>query len=382
MMPMPKRIQRVGSLVKKEMIQALRDRRTLAIVLVTPLLELFLFAYAVDMTVDHIPTAVADRSLDAQSRALIEAMTVSGYFDVELYLEDEAQVIQAIDEGRVGAGIVIPPDFLAQVKRGDAQALILLDGSDSFMVNSGYSAAMAIAQARAMELLVQQADRLGARAGVASLPIDTSSRVLYNPAMDDLIFVMPALAAMLLQVLSVNLTAMSVARERELGTIEQLLITPIRPMELMVSKMIPNIILSSFGLLSVILLGIYWFDVPFQGDPWLFAWLSLLFIVSGLGLGLLISTVSQTQHQAQQIAMLLFMLNILLTGFLYPRAAMPPLVQAIGNLIPLTYAIRIMRGIFTKGVGMTFLWTDVLALAVYASMVMIMASISFKKRLD
>ena len=379
---MPRRIQRFGSLVKKEMIQALRDRRTLAIVLVTPLLELFLFAYAVDMTVDHIPTAVADQSHDAQSRALIEAMTVSGYFDVELYLADEAQVIQAIDEGRVGAGVVIPPDFSAQVKRGDAQALILLDGSDSFMVNSGYSAAMAIAQSRAMELLVQQADRLGARAGVASLPIDTSSRILYNPAMDDLIFVMPALAAMLLQVLSVNLTAMSVARERELGTIEQLLITPIRPTELMVSKMIPNVLFSSFGLLSVILLGIYWFGVPFQGDPWLFAWLSLLFIVSGLGLGLLISTISPTQHQAQQIAMLLFMLNILLTGFLYPRAAMPPLVQAIGNLIPLTYAIRIMRGIFTKGVGITFLWTDVLALVVYASLVMILASISFKKRLD
>jgi ABC-2 type transport system permease protein len=129
-------------------------------------------------------------------------------------------------------------------------------------------------------------------------------------------------------------------------------------------------------------LGIYWFGVPFHGDPWLFAWLSLLFIVSGLGLGLLISTVSQTQHQAQQIAMLLFMLNILLTGFLYPRAPMPPVVQAIGNLIPLTYAIRIMRGIFTKGVGITFLWTDVLALAVYASTVMITASISFKKRLD
>jgi ABC-2 type transport system permease protein len=379
---MSRRIQRFGSLVKKEMIQALRDRRTLAIVLITPLIELFLFAYAVDMTVDHIPTAVADRSLDAQSRALIEAMTVSGYFDVELYLEDEAEVVQAIDEGRVGAGIVIPPSFAAQVKRGDAQALILLDGSDSFMVNSGYSAALAIAQARAMELLVQQAGRLGAGASFASLPIDTSSRILYNPAMDDLIFVMPALAAMLLQVLSVNLTAMAVARERELGTIEQLLITPIRPMELMVSKMIPNIILSSFGLLSVVLPGIYWFGVPFQGDPWLFALLSLLFIVSGLGLGLLISTVSQTQHQAQQIAMLLFMLNLLLTGFLYPRAPMPPLVQAIGNLIPLTYAIRIMRGIFTKGVGITFLWTDVLALAVYASTVMIMASISFKKRLD
>jgi ABC-2 type transport system permease protein len=379
---MPRRLQRFSSLVKKEMIQALRDRRTLAIVLITPLIELLLFAYAVDMTVDHIPTAVADKSMDAQSRALIEALTISGYFDIELYLEDEAQVVQAIDEGRVGAGIVIPPGFAKQVERGDAQALILLDGSDSFMVNSGYSAAMSIAQARAQELLVQQASRLGGSAALASLPIDTSSRVLYNPAMDDLIFVMPALAAMLLQVLSVNLTAMAVARERELGTIEQLLITPIRPMELMVSKMIPNVIFSSIGLLSVILLGIYWFGVPFQGDPWLFAWLSLLFIVSGLGLGLLISTVSQTQHQAQQIAMLLFMLNLLLTGFLYPRAPMPPLVQAIGNLIPLTYAVRIMRGIFTKGVGLELLWTDVLALAFYASMVMIMASISFKKRLD
>jgi ABC-2 type transport system permease protein len=379
---MPRRLQRFSSLVKKEMIQALRDRRTLAIVLITPLIELLLFAYAVDMTVDHIPTAVADKSMDAQSRALIGALTISGYFDIELYLEDEAQVVQAIDEGRVGAGIVIPPGFAKQVERGDAQALILLDGSDSFMVNSGYSAAMSIAQARAQELLVQQASRLGGSAALASLPIDTSSRVLYNPAMDDLIFVMPALAAMLLQVLSVNLTAMAVARERELGTIEQLLITPIRPMELMVSKMIPNVIFSSIGLLSVILLGIYWFGVPFQGDPWLFAWLSLLFIVSGLGLGLLISTVSQTQHQAQQIAMLLFMLNLLLTGFLYPRAPMPPLVQAIGNLIPLTYAVRIMRGIFTKGVGLELLWTDVLALAFYASMVMIMASISFKKRLD
>jgi ABC-2 type transport system permease protein len=379
---MPKRAQRFGSLVKKEMIQALRDRRTMAIVLITPLIELFLFAYAVDMTVDHIPTAIADASLDAQSRALIEALTVSGFFDPVLYVEDESQVIQAIDEGRVGAGIVIPPDFATQVRRGEAQALILLDGSDSFMVNSGYSAAMSIAQTRAMELLVEQAGQMGAGDNAVSLPINTSSRILYNPAMDDLVFIMPALAAMLLQVLSVNLTAMAVARERELGTIEQLLITPIRPMELMASKMIPNIVLSSIGLLSVILLGIYWFGVPFQGDPWLFAWLSLLFIISGLGLGLLISTVSQTQHQAQQIAMLLFMLNLLLTGFLYPRAPMPPLVQAVGNLIPLTYAIRIMRGIFTKGVGMAFLWTDVLALAVYAGMVMILASISFKKRLD
>ncbi len=379
---MLRRLQRFGALVRKEMTQTLRDRRTLAIVLITPLVELLLFAYAVDITVDHLPTAVADMSLDAQSRGLIEALAVSGYFDIEIYLENEAQVVQAIDEGRVRAGVVIPPGFGDRVERGGAQALILLDGSDSFTVQSGYTAAIAVAQARSMDLLVQKADRMGARTAVESLPITTSARILYNPNMDDLVFLVPGLAAMLLQMLAVNLTAMAVARERELGTIEQLLITPIRPIELMVSKMIPNLLVSSIGLLSVTLVGTFWFGVPFQGNPWLFAWLSLLFIVSGLGLGLLISTVSQTQHQAQQISMLLFMINLLLTGFLYPRAPMPPLVRFVGNLIPLTYFVRLARGVITKGVGLSFLWADVLALAFYATLMMVLAAATFKKRLD
>jgi len=127
---------------------------------------------------------------------------------------------------------------------------------------------------------------------------------------------------------------------------------------------------------------VYWFGVPFQGDPWLFAWLSLLFLVSGLGLGLLISTVAQTQKQAQQISMLLMLLSLLLTGFIYPRAPMPPLVQAVGNLIPLTYYVRIVRGIFTKGIGLTYIWNDVLALATYGAVVMVIAAVTFKKRLD
>lgn len=379
---MRKRLTRFAAVLRKEMIQTLRDRRTLAIVLLMPFLQLLLFAYAIDMTVDHIPTAVADLSLDTESRALIESLLASGFFDLTLSARDEAEVVQAIDAGTVRAGVVIPPHFGEQVQRGQAQALILLDGSDSFTVQSGYSAALAVAQARAMDLLVQQIDRMGAGSRLAGLPVTTTARVLYNPALDDLVFLVPALAAILLQILSVNLTAMSVARERELGTLEQLLITPIRPLELMLSKMIPNILISAVGLLGITLAGVYWFGVPFQGDPWLFAWVSLLFIVSGLGLGLLISTVSQTQHQAQQITVLLFMLNLLLTGFIYPREPMPPVIQAVGNLIPLTYAIRLTRGIFTKGVGLDFLWGDVLALAVYSGLVMFLASITFKKRLD
>jgi ABC-2 type transport system permease protein len=377
---MRKRLQRFGALVQKETIQLLRDRRTLGIILAIPFIELFLFAYAVDMTVDHIPTAVADMSLDTQSRALVDALQISGYFDVTLHLQDEGQVMRAIDEGRVRAGVVIPPDFATRVERGDAQALILLDGSDSFTVQSGYSAAVAVAQARALKLMLEKVNRTGASLG--ALPINSSTHILYNATMDDMIFIVPAMAAMLLQLLTVNLTAMAVVRERELGTIEQLLITPTRPLELMASKIIPNVLVSAIGMASVTLFGVYWFGVPFQGDPWLFAWLSLLFLVSGLGVGLLVSTLSQTQRQAQQLSMMLTLLSLLLTGFIYPRAPMPPAIKAIGNLIPLTYFIRIVRGIFTKGIGITFLWSDVLALAIYGSIVMVVSAASFKKRLD
>jgi ABC-2 type transport system permease protein len=377
---MRKRLQRFGALVQKETIQLLRDRRTLGIILAIPFIELFLFAYAVDMTVDHIPTAVADMSLDNQSRALVDALQTSGYFDVTLHLQDEDQVIHAIDEGRVRAGVVIPPGFATQIQRGDAQALILLDGSDSFTVQSGYSAAVAVAQARALKLMLEKVNRAGDSVG--ALPIYSSTHILYNANMDDMIFIVPAMAAMLLKLLTVNLTAMAVVRERELGTIEQLLITPARPLELMASKIIPNVLVSSIGMASVTLFGVYWFGVPFRGNPWLFAWLSLLFLVSGLGVGLLVSTLSQTQKQAQQLSMLLMLLSLLLTGFIYPRAPMPPAIKAIGNLIPLTYFIRIVRGIFTKGIGLTFLWSDVLALAIYGSIVMVVSAASFKKRLD
>jgi len=368
------------ALIKKETIQLLRDRSTLAIILVLPLVELFLFAYAVDMTVDHIPTAVANMSLDARSQTFIDALETSGYFDVEMYVEDEARIIQAIDEGEVRAGVVIPPNFAARVERGNAQVLVLLDGSDSFTVQSGYSAAVAVAQSQSMKLMVEQVAQKGG--SLDSLPIDSSVNILYNASMDDMLFIVPGLAAMLLQFTAVNLTAMSIVRERELGTIEQLLITPIRPMELMVGKMVPNIIISSVGLLSIVLVGIFWFGVPFQGDPWLFGWLTLLFTVSGLGLGLLTSTITQTQRQAQQITMLLMLLSMLLTGFIYPRAPMPAFVKAVSDLIPLTYFIRIVRAIFTKGVGLTFIWRDVVILAIYGAVVMVISAVTFKKRLD
>jgi len=366
--------------MRKETIQRLRDRRTLILILAIPLLQMLLFGYAVDLTADHLPTAISDQSLDKESRAFVDALVISGYFDATLYVEDQAAVIRAIDEGNALAGVVIPPHFAAAVERGDAQALIILDGSDSFSVQAGYSAALSIAQAHALELLASKVQRLGGR--LESTPIESSTRVLYNPNLDDLIFVMPGLIAMLLQVLAVNTTAQSVVREYELGTIEQILVTPVRPIELIVGKLIPNVFLVIVDQIVVTSLGVFWFGVPFRGNVWLFAWLSLLFILSGLGLGLLISTVAKTQKETQQLTALLMMLSQLLTGFIYPRQPMPPVVKAVGNLIPLTYYIRIVRGIVTKGIGVTFLWSDVLALAVYAAVALFLAAVTFRKRLD
>jgi len=374
-------LQRLFAIIKKETIQMIRDWPTLLMIILMPVLELFLFAYVGDMTLDHLPTAVADMSRDSNSRAFISALEVSGFFDVVQYVGSENEVIRAIDENQVSVGLVIPPDFAGQVARGAAQALVIIDGSDSFVVQSGYSAATAIAQVHGMQLMLQTAERMG-MGGMGQLPVDTSTRILYNPNIDEIVFLIPGLAAMLLQLIGVNATVMAVVRERELGTMEQMLVTPTRPVELIIGKIVPPVGLIAVDLIIIILLGIYWFKVPFQGSIWLFSWLSLLFIISGLGMGLALSTVSKNQKQAQQISAMIMMVTMLLTGLIYPRSTMPPVVRAVGNLIPATYFIRIARGIITKGVGLAFIWEDVLALVVYGTIIVIISAATFKTRLD
>ncbi len=373
-------LRRITAVMRKEMIQRLRDRRTLALILGMPLIQLLLFAYAVNLTAYNLPTVVADLSLDRQSRDFVDALRTSGYFVVQAYVSAERDVLRALDSGEARAGVVIPPNFAAAIERGEAQALVILDGSDSFSVQSGYSAALAVAQAFSLELIGQQVNRMGGR--LHTQPIVASTRVLYNPNRADLVFVMPGLIAMLLQVLAVNMTAQSIVREYELGTAEQIMVTPVRPLELIIGKLAPNVLFVIFDQVMITLLGVFWFGVPFRGDPWLLAGLSFLFICSGLGLGLLISTIARTQKETEQLTALLMMFSQLLTGFIYPRSPMPPLIRAFGNLIPLTYFIRIARGIITKGVGVTFLWDDVLALAAYLAVVTILAAITFKRRLD
>ena len=376
-------LRRIWAVIQKEFIQTFRDRRTLMMTLSMPIIQLLLFGYALNMSVDHIPTIVADQSRDSASQAYVDAAVASGYFDTVEYVSGQAEVIQAIDEGRAQAGIVIPPDFSARVERGDAQVLFLVDGSDLFTSQSAYNAAIIIAEAHATEVLMEKVERSGLVADSESfLPLDALVRILYNPDMKTLWFIIPGMCAMLLQTQSIVLTATAVVREREMGTIEQLLVTPIRPVELMLGKTAPNILLAMLNLLTVLGIGIFGFGVPFQGNFWLFLWLAFLYVFSGLGLGLLISTLSQNQRQTQQLIMVMMMLGVVLSGFMFPREAMPVLLRLAGNLFPLTYFIPISRGIITKGVGIEFFWDQAIAMVIYSVVIMLAASRSFKQGLD
>jgi ABC-2 type transport system permease protein len=375
--------RRIWAILAKEFVQTFRDRRTLMIQLGLPIFQLFIFGYAIRMNVEHVPTVVADQSLDSASRAYVEAMVASGYFDVVAYVPGERDAIRTIDEGRAQAGIVIPPGMSTRVERGDAQVLLLVDGSDVFTSQTAYNAITAIAQQHSTEVLIGKMERAGRLSEERSLlPLDARVRILYNPNLDDLWFLVPSMASLILQTQAIALTAAAVVRERETGTIEQLLVTPIRSGELMLGKVAPNILIALVNMLTIVGIGVFWFGVPFQGSFWLFFWLAFMYVFSGLGLGLLLSTISQNQKQAQQWAMLVMLLGLVLGGFIFPRYLMPPAIRVVGNLFPLTYFIPIARGIITKGIGIEHLWEQVAALAVYVVVVMVISTRAFRQSLD
>ena len=376
-------LRRIWAVILKEFTQTLRDRRTLLIQLGLPIAQLFIFGYAIRMNVEHVPTVVADQSLDRASRAYVEAMVTSGYFDVVEYVPNEAEVMRAIDQGQAQAGIVIPANFGSSVERGNAQALLLVDGSDVFTSQTAYNAITAISQAHSTEVMISGLLRSGRIADRTSLlPIDVRVRILYNPNLDDLWFLIPGMVAMILQTQTITLTAAAMVREREAGTIEQLLVTPIMPGELILGKIAPNIVISMVNMLTILAIGLFWFRVPFRGDFWLFFWLAFMYVFSGLGLGLLISTISQNQKQSQQMAMLIMLIGLVLGGFMFPRYLMPPAIRVIGNLFPLTYFVPIARGIVTKGITIEYLWEQVIALSIYVVVVTFLAVRAFRQGLD
>ncbi len=375
-------LKRIWAITQKEFIVISRDRGTLTLILVIPLVQLVLFAYAIHMDVKHIPVVVADQSLDGASRSYLNDLVSSNYFDIVSTVQSQGEVIGVIDRGLARAGVVIPPDFAASVKRGNASVLLLVDGSDPFTTQSAYNMANAIAQQHALQLVL---DRVGlSGAGLAELadPLTAHIRTLYNPDLQDLWFLVPGLIAMLLQTQSITLTALAIVREREVGTIEQILVTPIRPVELMVGKTLPNLLIALVNMLAIVGISTLGFGVPIRGSFPLYLLLTIVYIFSGLGLGLLISSFSQNQRQAQQLTMVFTFIGLIIGGFVFPRYSMPLVLQWISNLFPLTFFIPISRGIFLKGIGMPFLTGEVAALVLYVVVILFLAVRLFRQRLD
>jgi ABC-2 type transport system permease protein len=372
---------RLISIVRKEFIQLFRDKRLLALILILPLVELFMLGYAATNEVRDIPVAVFDQSHSAEGRTLLDAYRASDYFMLAFSVNSDSELHQLIENGQAGVGLIIPPDYATRLQEGQAQVAFILDGSDPTMATTALSAAQLIAQNHATQLLAEKLTGSGVNLKL-QLPVDVRTTVWYNPDMISSYFMIPGVIGMILFAITAILTATSVVRERERGTIEQLIVTPIRPWELMVGKILPYVFLSLFDTFTVIAVGHFWFGVPVRGSLLLIALLSALFLLSGLGIGLFASTIANTQQEAMLTVFMTLLPAIFLSGFFFPIRNMPMILQWISYFIPLRYFLKIIRVLMLKGVGIESIRTDVIALAVFGVMIMGAAARRFRKRLD
>lgn len=370
---------RLVSIIRKEIIHILRDPRTLGMMVLMPIIQLILLGYTATTDIRHLSTAVYDGDRTLQSRQLIQAYDASDYFQIESYLRNEGEMATLLDRGEIRAGLIIPAGYGDKVVKGtSAQVAFVIDGSDPAVATTAFGASQSVGQAFNTQIIRQ---RLGI--DLTNLGgVDVRPRVWYNPGLRSANYMIPALIGLILQFLLLLFTAQTIVRERELGTIEQLVVTPIRSWELIVGKVIPYVGIAYLDLAEVLVIGVFWFGVPLHGSLLLLAGEALLFLSTTLGLGLFISTAAKTQQEAFLIAMMINLPGIFLSGFFFPLEAMPPVFQAISYLIPLRYMLVILRSIVVKGVGLESFPDQTLALAVFAVLILTAASLRFRKSLE
>jgi len=324
---------------------------------------------------------VHDQARDSRSRDFIKAFTNTEYFTVVNHVDSPGEARAAIDRGDAKVAFIIPPDFSRNLDAGKvAQLQVMIDGSDPNTASTALFTASSIAQNQAATLVQQSLSRMGGGRGL-DIPVEIRPNILYNPSMESVNFMIPGLIGLIIQTQAVILTAFAIVREREKGTLEQLIVTPIKPWELMVGKILPYVIIAFIQVLVALGLGMLWFKMSVAGSVTLLLALSLVFLIGSLGIGLLISTISQTQNQALQLSMLVMLPSILLSGFVFPREAMPPVLYYMGYAVPLTYFLKILRGIALKGIGMEYLWGEVLLLAIFGLVVFTLSAKRFQKKL-
>ena len=375
-------IRRLWSITRKEFIQIVRDPRTLGITFVMPIALMLLLGYAATTDVRHVPMAVFDQDRSADSRDLLEAFAATDYFQMAYEADSDAQIEALIASGAARTGLIIPPDYSEKITGGTpAQVAFIIDGSDPSVAQTSLQAATLIGQEHAIQLVATRLEAAG-QGGLLTLPLEVRSSVWYNPDLVSAFYMVPALIGIILLFVSAILTSTAIVRERERGTIEQLLVTPIRPWELLVGKITPYVLIAFWDTIEVLVVGTLIFKVPINGSVPLLLLLTGLFLVTTLGIGLLISTVARTQQEAMMTAIFFLLPNIFLSGFFFPIAAMPVVLQWVTYVIPLRYFLDIVRGIVLKGVGIEALWPDVIALAIFGLVIIAAASRRFRKSLD
>lgn len=364
----------------KELLQLRRDRMTLAMTVLLPILQLLLFGYAINTDVRNIPAVVYDQDQSAASRDLSRSLEATGFYRMIGQVRSYEEIARALRKGDARVALVIPPDYASDLSRSrSASVQLIVDGSDPQTVASATVTAASLVVARSSELFVQRLAASGA--ALPAEPIRIETNTWYNPDLRTAVYVVPGIVGVILTMTMVMLTSMAIARERERGTLEQLIVSPVRSIELVIGKIVPYIGIGYVQMTLILLVGSAVFDVPILGSLTLLYALAFVFIAANLALGLFFSTLARTQQQAMQMSFFFLLPNILLSGFMFPYEAMPRLAQALAQALPLTHFLRIVRGITLKGGTWVDVRVELVWLGGILGVLLLLASLRFTKKL-
>jgi ABC-2 type transport system permease protein len=354
----------------------------LRVALIMPVIQLLMFGYIASTDLKNVPTVIMDEDKTSLSRAYLKSIENAGNFDLKYYVDNERQFSRLLDSGKAALAVHIPRDFKKMLMSGgsaDVQAIIDGSNSSNATIILGYMNQINFSNSNAV--LRDRLNKAGMNAAVFS-PFDLETRLWYNPDLKSLYFMVPAIFAQILMMMSMILTMFSVVKEKEKGTIEQLMVTPLKPYELILGKLIPPISVAFADSIFAFLVAILWFRVPIKGSALLLFVLGTIFSVTGLGIGLFISTVSRNQRQAIMTNSLIMSPMFILSGFIFPIASMPVIIQALTHLIPLRYFLIIVRGIFLKGIGIRYLWGEVWPMLIFSSVILGLSVARFRKKIE
>jgi ABC-2 type transport system permease protein len=375
-------VKAILSILWKEFLQLRRDPRLFPVIFISPILQLLLLGYAADMDVKYIPSIICDMDRSAASREFVDGFLNSGYFTVRARVERMDDIDLYLEEGAAAMAFVIPHGFGDKVAgRKTASVLIIADGSESQSATIGVNYATMIAAKYSQKILLEAFERVNGT-GLKPVVVNPEFRVWYNPELRSRNFMVPGVLGLILMIMTTSLASQGIVREREMGTMEQLIVTPVRPHELIIGKLLPFVIIGLIDASFVVATAKWWFVVPIRGSvPLLFA-LCLAFMLNTLGIGLFISTISKTQQQAMLTSMFFILPQMMLSGFVFPIENMPKFFQLVTHIIPLRYFFVIIRGIMLKGAGWPELWDQAAALLVLGTIILTLSVARFHKKLE